>query len=157
MTTSGEPLGAAPSRSALLDLVAQLALGVAALALVLGLADAEDRRRPASSAWAPSAQRLVGLAEVLAPLGVADDDAVHADLGEHRRRDLARERAGSASYMFCAAIADLGPRAESMAPSAVNGGQIDDLDAVDGGDARQQRLDGCSRLGASCASSSCRR
>ena len=30
----------------LLDLVAQLALGVAALALVLGLADAQDRRQP---------------------------------------------------------------------------------------------------------------
>ena len=34
-------------------------------------------------------ERLVGLAEVLAALGVAEHDAVDVELGEHRRRDLA--------------------------------------------------------------------
>ena len=37
-------------------------------------------------------QRLVGLAEHLAALGVAEHHAVDADLGQHRRRDLAGER-----------------------------------------------------------------
>ena len=68
--------------SALLDLVAQLALGVAALALLLGLADAEDRdqarlERPRDLLL----QRPVGLVEVLAALGVAEDHAVDVDLG----------------------------------------------------------------------------
>ena len=64
-TTSG-------SRSAgdllepLLDLVAQLALGLAALALLLGLADAEDRREPGLERLRDlELERLVGLVEVL--------------------------------------------------------------------------------------------
>ena len=37
--------------------------------------------------------RLVGLAEQLTPLGVADDHVLHVELGQHRRAHLAGERA----------------------------------------------------------------
>ena len=88
-----EPLGV-DARQVLLDLMAELALGVAALALLLGLADAQHRQQPGVERGRHLlGQRPVGLAEQLAPLGVPEDHAVHADLGQHRRRDLAGERA----------------------------------------------------------------
>ena len=53
-----------------------------------------SRAGPCSSAAAVAARDgLVGLAEVLAPLGVADDRAADAELEQHRRRDLAGEGA----------------------------------------------------------------
>ena len=80
--------------SALLDLVAKLALRLAALALLLGLAHAEDRLQPGVERGRHLLlQRAVGLAEELAALGVAEHDAVDAQLGEHRRRHLAGEGA----------------------------------------------------------------
>src|SRR3954452_7060550 len=78
----------------LLDLVAQVSLGVARLALVLGLTHAEDRDEPGVERRLHLLrQRTVGLAEVLAPLGVPEHDAVDPELDEHRGRDLAGERA----------------------------------------------------------------
>src|SRR5438094_1659010 len=78
----------------LLDLVAQLALGVARLALVLGLTDTEDRHQPGRERGRDLVrERAVGLVEVLAALGVAEHDTVDPQLDEHRRRDLAGERA----------------------------------------------------------------
>ena len=51
------------------------------LALLLGLADAQDRARPAVERGRHlELERAVGLAEELAPLGVAEDDAVHVEL-----------------------------------------------------------------------------
>ncbi len=76
------------------DLTREHRLGLARLALGLGLPHAGDdveaglERRLGAKPY-----RLVRLAEVLAPLGVADDRARHAELEQHRRRDLARERA----------------------------------------------------------------
>ncbi len=88
-----EPLGLDPGQI-LLDLVAELALGVAGLALLLGLADAQDRHEAGRERRRDlQLERPVGLAEQLAPLGVAEDHAVDADLDQHRRRHLAGERA----------------------------------------------------------------
>ncbi len=76
------------------DLAAQHGVGLPRLALGLGLADAGDHCEPRlERRLAAHAHRLVGLAEVLAPLGVPDDRALDAELEQHRRRDLARERA----------------------------------------------------------------
>ena len=86
-----EPLGRHLGE-ALLDLVAQLALGVALLALGLGLADAEDRREAGGERRRDlERQRLVGLGEQLAALRVPEHHAVDIQLGEHRRGDLAGE------------------------------------------------------------------
>ncbi len=65
-----------------------------AVALLLGLADAQHgieagRERRGHLAR----ERLVGLAEQRASLGVAEQHPVRARIGEHARRDLARERA----------------------------------------------------------------
>ncbi len=71
---------------ALLDLVAQLALGVALIALGLGLADAEDRGEArVERRWNLERKCLVGLAEQFPPLGVPEHDAVNVQLREHRR------------------------------------------------------------------------
>ena len=67
---------------------------------------------PAASAAGDLArQRLVGLAEELAALGVAEDDRLDAELDQHRRRDLAGEGARSSSCMFWAATLTAVPRA----------------------------------------------
>ena len=65
------------------------------LALTLGFAHAGDdeQARFERSVRTP-ADGLVGLAEVLPALGVADDRPVDTELAQHRRGDLARERAG---------------------------------------------------------------
>jgi hypothetical protein len=90
MTTSPS-CSVATSPEPLLDLVAELALRVAALALLLGLADAEDDLEPRGQRGRDLlGQRLVGLAEQLAPLGVPEDDAVDVELDEHARGDLPR-------------------------------------------------------------------
>ena len=65
-----------------------------AVALLLGLADAQHgieagRERRGHLAR----ERLVGLAEQRAPLGVAEQHPARTRIGEHARRDLARERA----------------------------------------------------------------
>ena len=59
-------------------------LGLPRLALGLGLADAGDHVEPGLERG-PHAlgDGLVGLAEVLAPLGVADDRPVDAELAQH--------------------------------------------------------------------------
>src|SRR6185503_20632372 len=73
-----------------LDLVAELALGVAALALLLGLADAQDRpQADAQRRRNLLGQRAIGLVEVLAALRMPEDDAVHADFLEHRAAHVA--------------------------------------------------------------------
>ena len=77
-----------------LHLVAQLALGVAAIALLLGLADAEDRQQAGLQRRGNlGLERPVGLPEQLAALGMPEDDAVHVELGQHRRGHLAGEGA----------------------------------------------------------------
>ena len=66
----------------------------AALALILELPDASDHAQAGlERVLGAQADGLVGLAEELPPLGVADDRALDAELHEHRCRDLAGERA----------------------------------------------------------------
>ena len=75
------------------DLPREHRLGLARLALGLGLADARDHVEPGlERGLGAKAHRLVRLAEELPPLGVPDDRTGHAELEQHRRRDLARER-----------------------------------------------------------------
>ena len=65
-----------------------------ALALLLELADAGDHEHAGLEGGGRAPRdRLVGLAEALPSLGVADDRAVHAELFQHRRGDLAGVRA----------------------------------------------------------------
>ena len=67
------------------------------------LADAGDHREPGLERGARRAgDRLVGLAEELAPLRVADERALDAELEQHRRRDLAGEGALGSQWTFCA-------------------------------------------------------
>ena len=68
------------------DLTGEHGLGLTGLALGLGLADAGDHAETGREGGlrAPG-RRLVGLAEVLAPLGMADDGALDPDLDEHAR------------------------------------------------------------------------
>src|SRR6185503_12536500 len=76
------------------DLPGQDPLGLIGIALRLVFADAQDRLEAGPQSSGDLArQGLVALAEVLAPLGVAEDDAVDAELEQHRRRHLAGERA----------------------------------------------------------------
>ena len=76
------------------DLAAEDGLGLPRLALLQGLADAGDDAEPGLERGVRAARgRLVGLAEVLAALGVADDRAGGAGGDQHRARDLAGERA----------------------------------------------------------------
>ena len=73
-----------------LDLDLEHELGVAGLALLERLADAGDHAEPGLERGARAARdHLVGLAEELAPLRVADERALDAELEQHRRRDLA--------------------------------------------------------------------
>ena len=134
---------------ALLHLVAQLALGVAGLALVLGLADAEDRLQAGVERGRDLLrQRAVGLVVVLAALGVAEHDAVDVELGEHRRRDLAREGAGG--RLVHVLRVDLDARAARGVDDGLQVGERHadgDVDAVCGRDAREQGLDEGLRLG----------
>ena len=86
-----EPLGRRPCAEVLLHLVAELALGVAALALLLGLADAQDRQQPGLERRRDlqlRAPRSVS-PKYCAALGVPEDDAVDADLA---RASAARPR-----------------------------------------------------------------
>ena len=67
------------------QLAAEDVLGLAALALGLQLADARDDLQPGVERGArPLRDRLVRLAEVLPPLGVADERAGDAELEQHR-------------------------------------------------------------------------
>jgi hypothetical protein len=76
------------------DLAAQHCLGLPRLALGLGLSDARDHGEPGfERRLAASPDCVVGLAEQLTALRVADDRALDAQLEEHRSRDLAREGA----------------------------------------------------------------
>ena len=112
----------------LLDLMAQLALGVAALALLLGLPHAEDRVQAGGERRRDLLpQRAVGLAEVLAALGVAEQDAVRRRAPRASGADTSPVKAPSgASCMFCAKTSMSVPRARvrRSACSAVNGTQI---------------------------------
>src|SRR6185312_5965319 len=76
------------------QLAPQDVLRLPRLALLLRLADARDHAEPGFERrpCAPG-DGLVGLAEVLPPLGVADEGADDAEVEQQRRRDLARERA----------------------------------------------------------------
>ena len=76
------------------DLTREHGLGLARLALRLGLAHARDHvESRLERSLGAKAHGLVRLAEVLPPLGVPDEGARHTELEQHRRRDLARERA----------------------------------------------------------------
>ena len=77
------------------DLALEHRLDLVAVALGLGLATAQERQQVGREQRGDLArERLVGLAEQLAALGVADDRASGAEVGEHRDRDLAGEGAG---------------------------------------------------------------
>ena len=83
--------------------MAELALGVAALALLLGLAHAEDRDEPGLQRPRDLLlQRAVGLAEVLAALGVTEDHALHVDLDSIGALTSPVNAPVSFSCMFCA-------------------------------------------------------
>src|SRR5205823_13180481 len=74
------------------DLPPENLLGLASFPLGLELADAGDYAQPCLERMLGAHRRgLVGLAEVLPPLGVADDRARDAELEQDPRRDLARE------------------------------------------------------------------
>ena len=75
-----------------LDLDLEHELGVPRLALLERLADAGDhaRARPRARRAARRATVSSRLAEELAPLRVADERALHAELEQHLGRDLAR-------------------------------------------------------------------
>ena len=76
------------------DLAAEDVVRLARLAFRERLADARDHVQPAlERRMTAPRDRLVGLAEVLAPLRVADERAVGAELPEHQRGDLTGERA----------------------------------------------------------------
>ncbi len=68
------------------DLPGEHGLGLAGLALGLGLADArDDVEARLERCLRTQAHRLVGLAEELTPLGVTDDGSRDAELEQHRR------------------------------------------------------------------------
>ena len=76
------------------DLAPENLLGLPRLALALQLAHAgDDEQARLERRRRPAARDLVRLAEVLAPLGVADDRRVDPELAQHRRGDLAGEGA----------------------------------------------------------------
>ena len=103
------------AREVLLDLLAQLAVGLVVVALLLGLADAQDRRQSRFQRGRHlQRQRPVGLPEILAPLGVAEHDPVHAELAEHRSGDLACE--GTLGLVVHVLRVDL----DARAPGAVD-------------------------------------
>ena len=72
-------------REPLLHLVAKLALGLACLALLLGLAHAQDRAQPGRQRRRDlELQGSIRLAEHLPSLGVAEEHPVDVELGQHR-------------------------------------------------------------------------
>ena len=50
----------------------------------------------------PASDHLVGLAEQLSPLGMADECGLHAELAKHLRRDLAGVGAARSQWTFWA-------------------------------------------------------
>src|SRR2546426_2923337 len=96
------------------------------------LADAENRRHPGRQ-HRPHlpVDLLVGLAELLPTLGVADEHVPAAELGQHRGRDLPGERAGCLPVGVLGAERDRTGR-EQLAHGAERreGGAQDDLDAA---------------------------
>ena len=87
-------------------------------------------------------ERAVGLAEELAALGVAEHDAVHVELGEHRRGDLAGE--GSLGLVVHVLGVDLDARAARAVDHRAQVRERHaerDVDPADSRHARQQRLD----------------
>ena len=75
-------------------LAADLGVGLARFALLQRLADAHDGRHAVGEDRPHLlGDHLVGLAEELPPFRVTEDHVLHVQLGEHRRADLAGERA----------------------------------------------------------------
>src|SRR4051794_564517 len=101
-----------------LDLDAEHELHLSRLALLERLADASDHAQAVLQGGERAARhRLVGLTEVLAPLGVADNRARDAELEQHRRRHLPGEGA------VCGPVHVLG---EDRVPALDRGGQRDE-------------------------------
>src|SRR5204863_3999365 len=94
-------------------------------ALVGGLADAEHGRETVRERGADLlVDQLVGLADLLAALGVAEQHVPAAELDEHRGCDLARVGARRLVVAGLRAQEDRAPaRSSPTAASAVNGGQ----------------------------------
>ena len=100
------------------SLAAEDVLGLARLALLVRLADARDHAQAGlERRRGPPGDRLVGLAEVLPPLGVADERAGDAELEQHRRRDLAGVRALAAPVHVLRERSS-GPRSTAVAQPA---------------------------------------
>ena len=124
-------------------------LELAGVALLERLADADDGGE-ACGDRGPGTQvdGLVGLAEVLAALAVADDDVLRARVKQHPRRNLARVRAGLLPVAVLRADADVGSRSRRD-----RGGHVDRRRAAHDLDVREilRRLDDalheCGRLG----------
>ena len=90
-------------------LAAQNGLRLPRFALCFGLTDARDHVEARSERGLDAPRDgLVGLAEVLPALGVADERSVHAELAQHRRRDLAGECALVGPVAVLREDADLG-------------------------------------------------
>src|SRR5690606_25484753 len=100
-------LGVDPGERAL-DLRERVGDLLPRLAHVQALADADDRRHVrAERRLRLRAHQRVVLAVVLTTLRVPDDDVADAELGEHRRRDLARVGAAGVRRHVLRAVADL--------------------------------------------------
>ena len=83
---------------------------LAGLADLEALADAHDRGHVRGQRLVRlGVDDLVGLGVVLAALGVADDDVGAAELGQHRRRDLAGVGAGVLGRDVLGAVPDREP------------------------------------------------
>ena len=115
-------------------LPAEDVLGLARLALGLGLADARDDGQARVQRCTRSPRdAFVRLAEELAALRVADDGAVHAQLAEHLRRDLAGEGAlrlpvhvlgGNGDVRSCQDLHRHGQRREGRTDGDVNAFEV---------------------------------
>ena len=132
---------ASSSPSAPSSCVLQAALRRTAVALGLALADAEHRLEAVRERRDELArERLVGLAEERAALGVAEQHAGRAGVDQHRARHLARERALGRLVGVLAPDADAGV-ADALGDEVERGERRADreIDLVELVDERQQR------------------
>ena len=106
----------------------------------LGLADARDHVQALLEAVVHAARdELVRLAEPLPALRVPDDRAVHAELLQHRRRDLARERTLGLPVAVLCEHADLGARQHLHRPASETNGGATTTSTPSGRSAREAR------------------
>ena len=126
------------------DLLAQLALGVARRRAPDSVSPTHriGARPAASAAGTFSASARSVSPNSCAPLGVAEHHAAHVQLAQHRRRDLAGERAlGLVVHVLRVHLHARAARAVDHRAQVGERHADRHVDAVDRGHARQQRLD----------------